>query len=484
MSYAHAAGSGNRNGNGQEQKQRYFNEKMVQCHSNGVSLEKLVEVLDNLKILPQLTALQKVKYGVMYALASENRKILDDLVIYGLDVDGKHLQFRHHKASLINVYVSNIPYGISSLEINSVFCKYGVIKGVKRLQRDFRGTKLYTGDFCVSFEKLMMPIPSYVMVCGWLSYVHYSGQKSTCRQCEQTGHVFANCPERKRRDATSEEPPKNRREERNTEPENMDTHEPPPPNEPNPTEEEVKSTSTVQEEDPEFYRPPPDDPGNREAFEEILKNLESTAKEELAHVTVEDCQIPSSIESEDQQSGESSKQSRVWADSMDSEVGSEKPQRKPKKAETKSSVKIKVSPTVYCSFCQVDSHTEEQCDKVSLAKQTAKRKLGRRDSKPSKGESSLKKRKSIQGFKADLDSIVRRGNNSSDVQYIVERDDAERLYALYLLSCFGSRGTALTARKLFIVRNDEVMTHWSKLSSEGMCRQDADELLMEAYEQL
>ena len=96
----------------------------------------------------------------------------------------------------------------------------------------------------------------------------------------------------------------------------------------------------------------------------------------------------------------------------------------------------------------------------------------------------LKKRKSIEGFRSDLDSIVRRSDNSSDVQYIVERDDTERLYALYLLSCYGSRSTALTTRKLYMTGNDEVMTHWSNLSGEGLCRQDADELLMEVYEQL
>ena len=177
MSYAHATGSGN--GNNQEQPKRYFNDQMIQCHSNGVSLEKLVEVLDHEKLLPQLTALQKVKYGVMYALASENKKLLEDLVIYGLEVDGKHLTFKYHKANLINVYISNIPYGISRAEISAAFSKYGIIKGYRKLQKDFRGTKLYTGDWRISFEKLEMPIPSYVMFSGWLGYVHYNGQKPT-----------------------------------------------------------------------------------------------------------------------------------------------------------------------------------------------------------------------------------------------------------------------------------------------------------------
>ena len=233
------------------------------------------------------------------------------------------------------------------------------------------------------------------------------------------------------------------------------THEPPPPNEPDPTEEEMRSTPTMQEENPELYKPLPDDPAYSEAYQEILENLGLMTEDELSHVTVEDCQIPTTVESEVLMSGETSeKQSQAWADSKEESctVGSEKPQEKSKTKKTK--VKIKVGPTAYCPYCQVDSHTEEQCDKVSSARQTAKRKLGRKDSKPSKSESLFKKRKSMLGFRSDLESIVRRGDNSLDVQYIVERDDAERLYALYLMSCFGSRGTALSARKLYMTRNE------------------------------
>ena len=157
MSYAHATGSGN--GNNQEQRtKRYLNDKMIQCHSNGVSLEKLVEVPDHEKLLPQLTALQKVKYGVMYALASENKKLLEDLVIYGLEVDGKHLTFKYHKANLINVYISNIPYGISRVEISAAFSKYGIIKGYCLTKISIRQSVRFPASFlCLSF-----PAPFFV----------------------------------------------------------------------------------------------------------------------------------------------------------------------------------------------------------------------------------------------------------------------------------------------------------------------------------
>ena len=246
----------------------------------------------------------------------------------------------------------------------------------------------------------------------------------------------------------------------------------------------MRSTPTMQEEHPELYKPGPDHPAHRDTYEEILENLESAAKDELSHVTVEDCQIPTSEELEDQHSKESSKQSQAWADSCDnsSEVGSEKPQETSKKAELRTKIKIKVGPTVYCPYCQVDSHTEEQCDKVSFAKQTAKKKHGGKDSKPSRSESLEKRRKNIQGFKADLESIMSGGNKGSDVQYILESGDPENLYALYLLSRFGHMLPALSARKLFITRNTRVMDLWSKYSGENLSRRDAEELLMKAYE--
>ena len=201
---------------------------------------------------------------------------------------------------------------------------------------------------------------------------------------------------------------------------------------------------------------------------------------------MEDCQVLTSVEIEAQQSEDNlKKQSQAWADSIDgsSTVGSEKPHEELKTKEWKTKVKTQVRPMVYCPNCRTDSHTEEQCGKVSFIKQTVKRKLGRRDSKPGKGETVGKKGENIDGFKSDLESIVCRGNRCSDVHYTVESDGAEKLYALFLLSRFGPRGTALTARNLYMTRNEEVMALWSQYSGEGLGRQDADELLMKAYEQ-
>ena len=474
MSYAEAAGKGSH----QEQQKKYYNDKMVTCNSRGVDLDKLVDALHDDHILPHLSAIQKVKYGVMYALASDNLRVLENLVVNGLNVGDVHLTFKYHKIKVVNVSVSNIPYGISALDIQSAFSSYGAFKGARRIQRNFHGFHLYTGDWAVTFDELDKEIPSYVMVRGWLAYVKYDGQTQTCCQCSQSGHVFVNCPQRKQEETRPEETPRNENDKRTAEPEDMDTHEPPP-NEPDLTEEEMNSTSTMQEENP----------GYQDVYQEILENLEPTAKEELAHVTVEDCQVPTFVESETQQSEENlKKQSQAWADSADEPcvsgtVGSKKPEEQSERKDQKTEVKTKVRPTIYCPNCRLDSHTEDQCGKVSYIKQTSKRKIGRRDSKPGKGETVGKKRRNIKGFKSDIESIVTRGSRCSDVQYIVESEGADELYALYLVSRFGSRGTALTASNLYITRNQNVMALWSKYSDEGMKRQDADELLMEAYEQ-
>ena len=453
MSYANAAGNGN---------SKFFNAKMVTCWSKEVALEDLVEALYNRRILEKLTALQKVKYGKMFALASEDSKVLEDLVIRGIEVKGLHLEFTYHKGQQLTVYVTNIPFGILQMDMHRAFSGFGTNFGAKQIKKKFRGFELFTGDWILTYDRLVKPIPSYVSVRGWWAYVKYTGQEATCRKCNKSGHVYANCPQRRQEEPRNEDTSKEERKERPSEPENMDVHEPPPPNEPGPTQEEINSTPSMQEEFPEMHKPSEEETTSEGAFEEILENLKVVPGEDQRRVETPE------------------NQSQAWADSRDEscEDGSEKPQEKETKAN------IKVGSSAYCPYCRVDSHTEEQCGKVAFTRQTAKRKLGKKDSKPSRSESLGKKRKSIHRFKADLESIVLRGSKASDVQYIVESECPEELYALCLVSQYGHRLTALSARNLAINRNTKVMDFWSKFSSENMNRFPAEELLMKAYEQL
>ena len=148
MVYAQAAG------NGSQQEKKYFNDNMVQCYSRNVALEDLVDALEKKRILPHLTAIQRVKYNVMYALASDKFNALQDLVINGLDVGDVHLTFTYHKKKFTNVFVSNVPFGVKASDVQMGLSPYGLVKGTRMIYRDFRGYKLPTGDWSVSFEKI------------------------------------------------------------------------------------------------------------------------------------------------------------------------------------------------------------------------------------------------------------------------------------------------------------------------------------------
>ena len=162
MSYADAAG----NGNSKENQQKYFNAKMVTCWSEEVALEDLVEALYNRRILEKLMAWQKVKQGKMFALASEDSRVLEDLVVRGLNVKGLHLEFSYHKGQQLPIYVTNIPFGISQMDMYRAFSGFGVNFGAKQIKKKFRGFGLFTGDWILTYNRLVKPIPSYVSVRG------------------------------------------------------------------------------------------------------------------------------------------------------------------------------------------------------------------------------------------------------------------------------------------------------------------------------
>ena len=372
----------------QQRNERFYNEKMVVCQSRGIALDQLVDVLHEKGILPHLSAIQKIKYGVMYALVVEHPEIRKDLVLNGLDVDCIHLTFTYHKTDFLKVYISNIPCGVSTLDINRVFGFFGSIKEARMIRKRFHNVQLNTGDWLVTFQKLTKSIPSYINVRGWWAYVKYDRQVQTCRNCHQGGHIFANCPTRNGKGTKPDEKPRNEDDRRTSETENMDLQEMPSPNESDLTEEETRSTPSMQEENPDLYKPPPEEPVHHDAYQEIMENLGPLGNRFLAHVTVEDCQVLTSVENEAQQNeANSRKQSQAWADSIEessesSTAGSEKPQEEFKQNEQKTKVKIQVRPKTYCPACRVDSHSEEQCGKVTHMRQPNKIILGRRDSKP------------------------------------------------------------------------------------------------------
>ena len=183
--------------------------------------------------------------------------------------------------------------------------------------------------------------------------------------------------------------------------------------------------------------------------------------------TVEDCQIPTSAES-GQDEDVQEKQSQAWADYPEEnpfEVSSEKPQddssSEPatprsiqkqifgtdteishdesasfqsiwgddiKEASPKPEVK---QPVLFCPRCKVNSHSEEECT-ASVIKKANKKAL-------STGVSNKGKKNKItyRKFRSDLELIVMRGKNTDGVQYILEMGDRKEAYAFYLFLTFG-----------------------------------------------
>ena len=97
MSYAEAASSGissshgSKQGSQQRSRPKYFNEKMVVCMANGVSYDKLTDVLHQEGFWQSVTGFQKVDFNRRYALVIEDANLRDKLVTKGLNVDGKFI---------------------------------------------------------------------------------------------------------------------------------------------------------------------------------------------------------------------------------------------------------------------------------------------------------------------------------------------------------------------------------------------------------
>ena len=212
-----------------------------------------------------------------------------------MDLQGLHVKFWFHKNrdSNIRVFVSQIPIGVPDVDIKLALALYGDIAEIRKISKVHRGHRYDTRERIVVFKKLIISIPSYLRIRGYMGYIKYPGQPATCRICGLIGHLAAACPgntknKGKAQDKTSnwgkDGPKASGNLDTESEVVNMDVHEQPPPNEPDPK-----------------------NPGNPESCEDTLEKL----------VTIEDCQIPSSLETETQQEAQNPDgQSQAWADPL------------------------------------------------------------------------------------------------------------------------------------------------------------------------
>ena len=334
----------------QQSNGRYYNEKMLICMASGFTTTDLAEELHNLGHLKAGTGIRPFEFGRRIAVVVEDEIVRDKPFAEGMHIQRVFVTFLYHKRRpLYRVHVYNLPIGVPSEEIRKEFNEYGDIYDIERQFKLYHDVKLDTGERVITYSKILKNIPSYVPVRGWNAYVYHYGQQRTFTICSEPDHFAKDCPRNRRpedtpmdQQSTAEETNKKAKEKTI----DMDILEPPRPN-----------------------APSPKDPGQPNACQEILENLEPFENASLANITVEDCQVPSSPEKDAQQDAtKPEKQSQAWADSTDeigevSVAGSEKPQEAPKQ---KPEEAPQVKPKTYCPVCTVDSHSEEQCGRVTF----------------------------------------------------------------------------------------------------------------------
>ena len=138
----------------------------------------------------------------------------------------------------------------------------------------------------------------------------------------------------------------------------------------------------------------------------------------LGNVTIENCIETSEVENVSEEESKITIQVKTWADrSAPQEQGITK-------------IKVKSGFKPYCPRCKVDSYSEEECWNA-VCKSSNKRKLPIGDSKPGKGLTKSKKGRTIKRFKQDLKKVVCKGRVTDELQYVMEYDNRNEVYACF-----------------------------------------------------
>ena len=150
-----------------------------------------------------ISGFQRADFGRRFALVIELTKPKDFLVENGLDINGIHVAFTHHKGrEMTRVYLLQVPTGITPTEIKEGLIYYGDILQVNPVYKTLYGHRFDTGDRVLTFKRIARHIPSYVYMRGWRAFIKYNGQSPSCRVSGLTGHPKS---DGKSADATAEE---------------------------------------------------------------------------------------------------------------------------------------------------------------------------------------------------------------------------------------------------------------------------------------
>ena len=142
---------------------------MVVCLIKRFKYEQLAEELNKAGIWKAVSGYQRVDFNRRINIVVEDPEIRTFLVEKGFNVNGVHVFFSYHKRRVdlkTRVYISQLPIGITPLELREVFAFFGEVVGVNYITKVIQGRKIDTGDRVPIFKPVRHHILSYVFVRG------------------------------------------------------------------------------------------------------------------------------------------------------------------------------------------------------------------------------------------------------------------------------------------------------------------------------
>jgi len=96
------------------------------------------------------------------------------------------------------VRLTNIPPEIPDRTIKVGLNRYGEVKEVKEENWSRAYRYPVANGIRIATIRLSQHIPSQILIAGYRTLIPYEGQPSTCYGCNETGHVYQECPPRRR----------------------------------------------------------------------------------------------------------------------------------------------------------------------------------------------------------------------------------------------------------------------------------------------
>ena len=197
MSYADAARerAHTENRNTTRQNGKYFNESLLVTPAVGLTCDEVVKDLRNRGYFQVISGVQTLEFGKFIAVEIDDENARNKILTEAVVIGNHTVYFQQHKRrDVTKVFVNQLPLGISQDDVRATFSNYGHIHKFWPVKKPYYGRQLCNGDWCILFDVLTEPIPSYVSVRGWNAYVTYRGQAKTCRVCHYTGSLGKRLP--------------------------------------------------------------------------------------------------------------------------------------------------------------------------------------------------------------------------------------------------------------------------------------------------